>query len=116
MTTSLILAPLPRINLLASPFDFKNLRIFKASIKLISLWVIFKLGKVSSVSKLLNNFADDEEILSATSELLHNFVTSFARIILASLISAPLNFSNFFISEMGSSVNNFKYLIDELSI
>ena len=67
MTTSLILAPLPLINL-ASPFDFKKLRIFKASIKLISLLATSTLGKVSSVSKLLNNFADDEAILSAASE------------------------------------------------
>ena len=78
ITTSLILAPLPLINLLASPLDFKKLRIFKASIKLISLLVTSTLGKVSSVSELLNNFADDEAILSAASELLHNFVTSFA--------------------------------------
>ena len=101
---SLILAPLPLINLLASPFESKKLRIFKASMKLISLLLTSTLGKASSVSDLLNNFAEDEEILSATSELLHNFVTSFAKIILASLISAPFNFPNFTISEMGSSV------------
>ena len=63
MIMSLIFAPLPLINLLASPFDFKNLSIFKASIKLISLLVISTLGKLSSVSELLNNFADDEAIL-----------------------------------------------------
>ena len=98
MTTSLILAPLPLINLLASPFEFKKFRIFEASMKLISQLVTSTLGKVSSIADLLNNFADDEEILSAASELLHNFVTSFAKIILASLISAPFNFANLSIS------------------
>ena len=93
---SLILAPLPLINLLASPFVFKKFKIFKASMKLISILLFSTLVKASSVSDLLNNFADDEEILSAASELLHNFVTSFAKIILASLISAPLNFSIFY--------------------
>ena len=83
MTTSLIFAPLPLINLLASPLVFKKLRIFKAFMKLISPLVTSTLGKLWSVWDLLNKFADDDEIFSAASVFLHNFVTSFAKIILA---------------------------------
>ena len=76
--------------------------------------------KVSTAEEMYNSVHQyfnkiDEAILSAASELLHNFVTSFAKMILASLISAPLNFSNFVISDMGSSVNNFKNLITSKS-
>ena len=39
-----------------------------------------------------------------------------AKIILASLILAPFNFPKELISEIGSSVNNFKNLINELDI
>ena len=70
---------------------------------------------MSSILYLLNKFAEDDEILFAASELLHNFVTSFAKIILAPLILAPFNFSRAFISEIGSSVNNFKNLITSKS-
>ena len=83
MTTSLILAPLPLINLLASPLVFTKLSFFRASIMLISLIVTFTLGRESSIFDLLNKFAEDNEISFATLGSLHNLVTSLANKILS---------------------------------
>ena len=108
---SFILAPFPFINLRASPLEFTNFNILSASINLISKFPIIALGNALSVITLLNVFAAAFEIRSASSSLLHNLVTSLAKIILASFISAPFNFSSLLISIKGSSVNNFKNFI-----
>ena len=108
---SFILAPFPFINLRASPLEFTNFNILSASINLISKLLIIALGNALSVIMLLNVFAAAFEIRSASSSLLHNLVTSLAKIILASFISAPFNFSSLLISVKDSSVNNFKNFI-----
>ena len=49
------------------------------------------MGKPSSVVILLNTLEAEVDIFSALSELLHNLVTSFAKIIFAWFISEPFN-------------------------
>ena len=64
---------------------------------------------------LLNKLEAEVEIFSAASALLHNFVTSFAKIILASFNSTPFNCCNLLISVIGISVNSFKNFITSKS-
>ena len=88
---------------------------FKALIKDISGFDIFIVGNPSSSMILLNKLEAEVEIFSAASSLLHNFVTSFAKIILASFNSTPFNCCNLLISVIGISVNSFKNFITSKS-
>ena len=86
--------PLPLINLRASPLDLQKFNNLSVSIIAIESFVILSMGRFSFNLELLKVSNAVSEDFIAASFPLHSFVTSFARRILASLIFAPLSFSN----------------------